>query len=193
MATRSGDIDPGTLPFFASLGMDVSDVDNLLNKQSGLLGLCGYADQRELLARAAQGDKRCQLAFDVRLMPSVYMLMQCSVGSTSQCMQGSHFTATHSALQVFVHRIRKYLGAFLLQQAGHTHAIVFSAGIGENSGQTRAAVCKNLEAWGVVLDTDANRGAHGNAIVSTPGSATKVLVIATDEVASSEPAVNDEC
>eukprot|EP00892_Ulva_mutabilis_P010163 jgi/Ulvmu1/7519/UM037_0063.1 len=147
MATRSGDIDPGMLPFLARQGMNIGDIDTLLNKQSGLLGLSGSADQRELLAKAAQGDKRSQLAFDV-----------------------------------FVHRIRKYLGAFMLQHAGHTHAIVFSAGIGENSDETRAAVCKDLEFWGVVLDDNANRAAKGTeAVISAPGSGIKVLVIPTDE------------
>lgn len=65
MATRSGDIDPGILPFFGRQGMDTSDIDELLNKKSGIFGLSGCADHKELLARAAEGDERCQMAFDV--------------------------------------------------------------------------------------------------------------------------------
>lgn len=65
MATRSGDIDPGMMTFFHRQGMDINDVDKLLNQQSGILGLSGYSDHRELLAKAAKGDKRCQIAFDV--------------------------------------------------------------------------------------------------------------------------------
>lgn len=83
-----------------------------------------------------------------------------------------------------VHRIRKYLGAFLVQQAGHTHAIVFSAGIGENSSMTRAAVCKNLEFLGIALDASRNQEVRGSeAFISASNSRIKVLVIPTDEVA----------
>lgn len=65
MATRSGDVDPGIFPFFARQGMDTSDIDELLNKKSGILGLSGCADHRELLVKAGEGDKQCQMAFDV--------------------------------------------------------------------------------------------------------------------------------
>lgn len=86
-------------------------------------------------------------------------------------------------MQVFVHRVRKYLGAFLLQQAGHTHAIVFSAGIGEHSHETRSAVCKDLAFVGVDLDSSSNEAACGReAVISNPDSKIKVLVIPTDEV-----------
>jgi acetate kinase len=85
-------------------------------------------------------------------------------------------------VQVFVHRIRKYLGAYLLQLAGSCHAIVFSAGVGENSPQVRAEVCKNLESWGIEIDKAANEAAIGTAAtISTPQSTVKVLVLPTDE------------
>lgn len=84
---------------------------------------------------------------------------------------------------MFVHRVRKYLGAFLLQQGGHTHAIVFSAGIGENSAETRAAACKDLGFLGITLDTARNEAGRGReAVISCPDSKIKVLVIPTDEV-----------
>lgn len=69
MATRSGDVDPGMMPFLGRLGMDINDIDEVLNKQSGILGLAGCSDNRELLTKAAEGDKRCQMAFDACASP----------------------------------------------------------------------------------------------------------------------------
>ena len=68
MGTRSGDLDPAVLEFLgAKEGLSPSDVDNLLNKQSGLLGLSGLTnDMRELLAEAHENaDRRARLAIDI--------------------------------------------------------------------------------------------------------------------------------
>jgi hypothetical protein len=65
MGTRCGDVDPGMLPFLADQGMSIQDIDKLMNKQSGLLGITGYSDLREVEERAAAGDYRCQLAQQV--------------------------------------------------------------------------------------------------------------------------------
>jgi acetate kinase len=66
MGTRSGDVDPGLHTFLHNeLGMTISEIDTLLNKQSGLKGLVGVNDFRELEQRRAAGDEAAQLAFDV--------------------------------------------------------------------------------------------------------------------------------
>ncbi len=66
MGTRSGDVDPGLHTFLHNeLGLSVGDIDNLLNKQSGLKGLAGVNDFRELEQRRSAGDAAAQLAFDV--------------------------------------------------------------------------------------------------------------------------------
>ena len=68
MGTRSGDLDPAILEFLAGKeGLDLAEIDSLLNKQSGLLGLSGLtADMRDLLAEVAEnGDRRARLAVDV--------------------------------------------------------------------------------------------------------------------------------
>src|SRR5215216_3197269 len=66
MGTRSGDIDPGLHTFLHNeLGLSVGEIDNLLNKQSGLKGLVGVNDFRELEQRRAAGDEGAQLAFEV--------------------------------------------------------------------------------------------------------------------------------
>lgn len=65
MGTRCGDIDPGLLPFLASQGRSIGDIDKLMNKESGLLGLAGNADMRTVMSGALQGDERCQIAEQV--------------------------------------------------------------------------------------------------------------------------------
>ncbi|MBB3205904.1 acetate kinase [Rhodopirellula rubra] len=66
MATRCGDIDPSVpLHLIRSAGMSVDDVDRLLNKESGLVGLCGEADMRAILSRREAGDGAAELAIDI--------------------------------------------------------------------------------------------------------------------------------
>ena len=84
------------------------------------------------------------------------------------------------ALDVFVHAIRHYLGAFLLELGG-LDVLTFSGGIGENSVEIRSAVCRNLTAFGVELDEERNRTARGEGAISTEGSAVKVLIVPANE------------
>ncbi|MFE3824344.1 acetate kinase [Streptomyces sp. NPDC059092] len=66
MGTRSGDIDPAvTFHLKRVAGMSVDEIDELLNKKSGLVGLCGDNDMREIRRRVEEGDERARLAFDV--------------------------------------------------------------------------------------------------------------------------------
>ena len=66
MGTRCGDIDPALHPYLMeNSGMDIKQLDNMLNKQSGLKGLCGVNDMRDIHAAREKGDKAAQLAFDV--------------------------------------------------------------------------------------------------------------------------------
>ncbi|WP_449278245.1 acetate/propionate family kinase [Leucobacter sp. GX24907] len=150
MGTRSGDIDPGALLHLLRSGFDVDQLDDLLNRRSGLLGLAGSLDQRDVRASAEAGDEAAELALDV-----------------------------------YAHRIRHYLGAYLLELGG-ADAIVFTAGIGENVPALRAAVCAELEWFGVRIDPDRNAVQHAAAparIISSEDSRVAVLVIPTDEEA----------
>jgi acetate kinase len=66
MGTRCGDIDPGVLMHLRrTAGMGVAELDDLLNRRSGLKGLCGINDFRELLERIADGSAPAKLAYDV--------------------------------------------------------------------------------------------------------------------------------
>jgi acetate kinase len=148
MGTRGGDIDPGALLHLLRAGSDVDELDRLLNRRSGLLGLSGSLDMRDVFAAASAGEPDARLAFDV-----------------------------------YVHRIRRYLGAYLLELGG-ADAIVFTAGVGENHPPTRAAVCAGLEWFGIELDEAANEAAVGVAgRISTAASRVAVLAVPTDEEA----------
>ncbi|MFC6132166.1 acetate kinase [Streptomyces spororaveus] len=64
MGTRSGDVDPAVVFHLARVGgFSVDEIDSLLNKKSGLLGMCGDNDMREVLRRAGEGDEAASLAF----------------------------------------------------------------------------------------------------------------------------------
>ncbi|MBA3538795.1 MAG: acetate/propionate family kinase, partial [Deltaproteobacteria bacterium] len=88
------------------------------------------------------------------------------------------------AIEVFVHRLRKYIGAYAAVLGG-ADAIVFTGGIGENSALVRSRVCESLVYMGVVLDEEANRtkraADHGGIVELSQRSPTKILVVQTDE------------
>jgi acetate kinase len=147
MGTRSGDLDPAVVFFLhREAGLSVDDIDDLLNKRSGMLALAGANDMREVERRAAAGDQ-----------------------------------AAAEALEVYCYRIRKYIGAYAAA-LGRLDAVVFTAGIGENSDGVRAGVCQGLEGLGIVLDRDRNRARSSHPrTVSADGSAVAVLVVPTNE------------
>ena len=147
MGARSGDIDPAVVFHLArTAGMDIDAVDTLLNKRSGMLGLAGRQDMRDLVSAAEDGDEAAQLA-----------------------------------LQIYCYRVRKYVGAYLAV-LGRVDAIVFTAGIGENSPEVRGLSLAGLTGLGIEVDGEANlvRSKEPRDI-ATPGSPVRVLVIPTNE------------
>ncbi|MET4157234.1 acetate kinase [Agromyces sp. PvR057] len=147
MGTRSGDIDPAVLLHLQRrAGLDADATDRLLNSGSGLLGLSGHADMRDLEAARAAGDEASVIAFDV-----------------------------------YAHRLRSYVGAYAAQ-LGWVDAIVFTAGVGENSATVRGAALAGLEGFGVEIDDERNRSSErGARRISTDASRTAVLVVPTNE------------
>lgn len=147
MGTRSGDIDPA-IPFHLHrvAGLSVEELDDLLNRRSGLLGLSGHADMREVIAAADASD-----------------------------------LAAATALDVYLHRIRHYIGAYAAVLGG-LDALVFTAGVGENSDVVRAGAVRGLEFLGISIDPDANSARSAGArSISPTGSPVAVLVVPTDE------------
>jgi len=85
------------------------------------------------------------------------------------------------ALEVFVEGARHWIGAYYLQLNG-IDALVFTAGIGENEAELRAAICRDLDRLGIVLDANLNQRARAReAVISAAESAVKVMIIPTNE------------
>jgi len=147
MGTRSGDIDQSVIFYMVNtLGYQLSEVNTVLQKQSGMLGLTGHSDLRDIQANAEKGDTNCRLALDMN-----------------------------------VYRIKKYIGSYAAVLNG-IDAVIFTAGIGENSAYIRKAVCADMEFLGLELDETKNE-IRSSAIreINKSDSKTKILVVPTNE------------
>ncbi len=147
MGTRSGDIDPAIIFHLANkLDYSLDDINTLLQKKSGMLGLTGLSDLRDIQDQANNGDKACQLA-----------------------------------LEMNAYRIKKYIGSYAAILNG-LDAIVFTAGIGENSQLIRSLVCKDMDFLGIQLNDEKNAlKAKETHAISTDDAPVKILVIPTNE------------
>ncbi len=149
MGTRSGDVDPAVLCYIMQKeGRSAKEVENILNKQSGLLGITGdLFDRRDIIQKAKEGDARAKLAIDME-----------------------------------VYRLKKYLGAYAAALGG-LDAIVFTAGVGENSPLIREKACAGLVGFGLKLDPAKNKKAVGGveADISVNRSRIRIYVIPTNE------------
>jgi len=147
MGTRCGDIDPSIHKFISEAeDMSLVELDNLLNRESGFLGVSGVSsDIRDVHKAADEGNVRARLA-----------------------------------LRISNYRIRKYIGAYAAAMGG-VDVVVFTAGIGENNPDIRAASCEGLEFLGVKLDPERNECTGEMNIISSDDSRVKVVVVPTDE------------
>jgi acetate kinase len=86
------------------------------------------------------------------------------------------------AVNMFCNRIKKYIGAYMAELNG-TDAVIFTAGIGENSAEIRKRVCSGLENLGIEIDDKLNNQAYGGKemLISSENSKVKVYVIPTNE------------
>lgn len=84
------------------------------------------------------------------------------------------------ALDVFDSRVREYIGAYATAMDG-VDAIIFTAGLGENSAMNRESICKNLSFMGITIDATKNNIRGKEAIISTDSSTVKVMVVPTNE------------
>ncbi len=147
MGTRSGDIDPSVIFYLKDkLNYKLKDINVLLQKESGMLGLTGFSDLRDIQYHAEKGNKNCQLA-----------------------------------LEMNAYRIKKYLGSYAAILNG-LDAIIFTAGIGENSVLIRELICKDLDFLGIHLDSEKN-AANSKELraIHSKDSKVKILVIPTNE------------
>lgn len=147
MGTRCGDIDPAiVLNVMDNHNLSTKEMDTLMNKKSGVLGVSGVSsDFRDLGKAAAEGNERAQLALDM-----------------------------------FHYQVRKEIGAFAAAMGG-VDVITFTAGVGENGIEDRAAIAEGLEYLGAKLDPQRNNVRGKDALISTDDSTVKMYVIPTNE------------
>lgn len=147
MGTRSGNLDPALIPYIMEkTGKTATEVLNVLNKESGLLGVSGFSsDLRDIEEEAKKGNSRAELA-----------------------------------LNVFGERIHKYMGSYATRMGG-LDAIIFTAGVGENSDVVRAKVVNGLEFMGVYFDETMNDVRGQEKFINHPYSPVKIIIIPTNE------------
>ena len=147
MGTRSGDIDQAIIFYMMdNLGYSSKEVQELLQKESGMKGLTGFSDLREIEEQALLGNKMCQLALDMN-----------------------------------AYRVKKVIGSYVAVLNG-LDALVFTAGIGENSGFMRELICQELDFFGITIDSAINAFRSKEIRnVGTLDSRVPILVIPTNE------------
>ncbi|WP_196892428.1 acetate/propionate family kinase [Aureivirga marina] len=147
MGTRSGDVDQSVIFYLVEkLGIPLEKVNTILQKESGMYGLTGFSDLRDIEANAENGNEECKLA-----------------------------------LEMNAYRIKKYIGSYAAIMNG-LDAIVFTAGIGENSDVIRKLVCTDMEFMGIELNQELNSiRSKENRNINTENSKVSILVIPTNE------------
>jgi len=147
MGTRSGAIDAAITEYIADQrGYSGKRVENVLNKESGMLGVSGVSsDFRDLEVAAAEGNERAQLALDI-----------------------------------FAYKVTKRIGSAAAAMGG-VDAVVFTAGVGENSATMRAKIMEGLEFLGLKIDPVKNDVRGKERIISTDDSTNAILLVPTNE------------
>jgi len=147
MGTRSGDIDQSVIFYLIkALGYTVDQVNNLLQKESGMTGLTGFSDLRDIEAEAEKGNALCRIA-----------------------------------LAMNAYRVKKYIGSYIAVMNG-LDALVFTAGIGENSDVLRGLICADMDYLGIELDESLNK-IRSKEIrnIEKAGSRVKIMIVPTNE------------
>jgi acetate kinase len=147
MGTRCGNIDPAIIPFLMKKeDMTMDQIDNYINKKSGVLGVSGISsDFRDIEKAAEGGNARAQLALDM-----------------------------------FTYEVVKFVGSYAAAMNG-VDAIVFTAGVGENSIEMREHISAGLEYLGTKVDKEKNNVRGKEREFSVDGSKVKLFVIPTNE------------
>jgi acetate kinase len=147
MGSRAGDIDSTIIPYVMDkTGMSINDINNVLNKKSGVLAISGISsDFRDIEDAAIAGNERSILA-----------------------------------CEMYANRVVDYIAKYYVQLGG-CDAIVFTAGVGENSPFMRKLIIDKLAVLGIKLDEEANNERGKINKISAEDSSSLVYVIPTDE------------
>ena len=147
MGTRCGDIDPAIIKFLAhQKNFNIDEIDEILNKKSGVLGISQVSSDFRDIEKAAQNNN-----YQAKL-----------------------------ALEIFYYRCAKYIGAYVSALNG-VDVIAFTAGLGENSPETREAICNYLNYLGIEIDKEKNNSRGKEIEISNQNSKVKVFVVPTNE------------
>ena len=145
MATRSGSMDPSVVTYLIKSGISIDELDEILNKKSGLLGISEYSgDIRDVLTKKEQ---KCKLALDM-----------------------------------FIYRIIKYIGAYIASLRG-IDSIIFTGGIGENNFLVREKICNHFKFMNVIINEHENKNylSETAKIISDQKSSIEICIVKTDE------------
>jgi acetate kinase len=143
MATRSGTVDPGLILWLQTAhGLTASEISNALEHESGLLGLSGTADMKEVIN-----------------------------GKSPEAALG---------LDAYVHRLRAAIAA-MASAMGGLEAVVFTGGVGQNAPVVRERTLSALGWMGCSVDSRANLGVRGDALISAKGATVSAVVVEARE------------
>lgn len=146
MGSRCGDIDASIIPYIMNkMNLKSNDIDHFINKESGLLGISGYSDFRDITKGVNDGNEKCILAYNM-----------------------------------YVNRIVDYIAKYYVELGG-CDAIVFTAGVLENTPKPRLDIMKKLSCLGVVPDNEANKINCEFRKVSLDLSKIDCFIVPTDE------------
>ena len=160
MGTRCGSVDPALLSIISEFdGISLNEAMDVLNKKSGMLGVSGVSSDFRDIEAAAGGARNEGGAAENALRKRAKL-----------------------SLDIFNYQVAKFIGSYTFAMGG-LDAIVFTAGVGENSSYTRAGVCALLNGVGVRIDGEKNeqRCSGEYMDITGDGSIAKVLVIPTNE------------
>ena len=146
MGTRPGDMDPSIIEYIMDeANMSLDEVMTTLNKHSGLEGICGYSDSRDVENGINNGDEKCILAQDM-----------------------------------YAQRVANYIAQYNNELNG-ADVIVLTAGLGENSKNTRRDILNKIASLGVKIDLEKNDFRGEERLISTDDSKIPVWVVPTNE------------
>jgi acetate kinase len=152
MGTRSGSVDPGILTYLIrQRQFSAPQLDEVLNQKSGLLGVSGISSDMRQILAASKNGN-----------------------------EPAKMARAKLALDIYVHRLQSGIGA-MIAVLGGVDALVFTAGVGENSPEVRAAVCDNFAYLGLRLDHGKNAQSPSDKDISASDAIVRVLVIHAQE------------
>lgn len=155
MGTRCGSVDPAIVNYLISQGKGTEQVNNIINKESGLLGISGISNDMRDIEKIAKEDYHGEFE---------------NIKSRAVL-----------ALQMYAHTAAKYIGGFMTVLRG-VDVIVFTAGVGQFGTEMRKRICDHFQFMGVDLDLEKNaQSISEESIISSESSKIKIAMIPTNE------------